>query len=361
MADLKRTVASNKYDTTVILSKVIPTLEKKFVLADLASPASLSANVGSTARWLKDSNFDPADLDGTDSAYNALTDDSGTPITFATRDTFNETTFTGTSVEAQIHTYSVFVPVRKPDMDQMPASLSERLSARLAYAGREVWDTLLRAQADGSGTSFNPSMGAGSTNSRKSIGNGTNDTTLAADDQLTAEDIGDGTNDTTLSATDYLTAEDIALVVNDLRQKDAEPFSGGKMAIVIHSGAEGHVITDVSSSRLTWHDSVKYVGGASGQSKIMDGQIGSLAGGDVIVSNNITTSTVDTRSAYNNLAIADWGLGTLSMGDAKPRVFINDQPSVADPHRFYKTYAFQFEMAPKLLDADRVFILYSTV
>ncbi len=341
MADLKRTVASNKYDTTVILSKVIPTLEKKFVLADLASPASLSANVGSTARWLKDSNFDPADLDGTDSAYNALTDDSGTPITFATRDTFNETTFTGTSVEAQIHTYSVFVPVRKPDMDQMPASLSERLSARLAYAGREVWDTLLRAQADGSGTSFNPSMGAGSTNSRKSIGNGTNDTTLAADDQLTAEDI--------------------ALVVNDLRQKDAEGFSGGKMAIVIHSGAEGHVITDVSSSRLTWHDSVKYVGGASGQSKIMDGQIGSLAGGDVIVSNNITTSTVDTRSAYNNLAIADWGLGTLSMGDAKPRVFINDQPSVADPHRFYKTYAFQFEMAPKLLDADRVFILYSTV
>lgn len=338
MADLKRTVASNNYDTTVILSKVIPTLEKKFVLGDLASPAVLGAHKGSTARWLQDTNFDPASLDS-GSAYNALTNDGGTPITFATRDTFNEDTFAGASVEAQIHTYSVFVPVRKPDMDQMPASLGERLASRLAYAGRLVWDTLLRAQADGSGTGFAPSMGSGTTKTRKSIG--------------------DGTNDTTISATDQLTAEDIALVVNDLRKLDAEPFSGGRYAVVIHAGSEGHVITDVSSARLTWKDANQYVGGASGQSKILDGAVGAIAGADVMTSNNITTSTVDSETAYNNLAIADWGLGTLSMGDAKPRVFINDAPSVADPHRFYKTYCFQFEMAPKLLDVNRVFLLYA--
>lgn len=343
--DVNRTIASSKYDQTHILSKAIPTLEKRLVFADFAEPAVLPDHEGSTARWLSDSNIDPTDIDGSAATtYDALNHASGGNIQYSTRDGKNQANFTGTSVEASIYTYGAFVPLFRKDLKVMPRSMQDRVGARLGYLGSLTLDSLLRAVVDGtfSGT-YNPDTGSGTTTTRKSIG--------------------DGTNDTTLSATDYLTAEDIALVVGDLKAEDAEPFDNGMYAVVIHSGGETDLITDVSSSRINWQEINKYVSGVSGQEKITRGEVGGVAGGMVFRSNNIATGTIDTRSAYHNVALAQWAIGNLSMGDMKPRVFVNKSgsSSMSDPHRFYSTVAFQFDAAPKLLDVNRAAVLYSTV
>ena len=98
MADIKRTNSSNNRDNTHILLKAIPTLEKRLVMVDWAEPAILPRHEGSTARWLKDDNI------ALGATTDALDDDAGTPITYATRDNFHEVGFSSTKIEAQIHT-----------------------------------------------------------------------------------------------------------------------------------------------------------------------------------------------------------------------------------------------------------------
>jgi len=338
MADLVRGVSTNALDTTYIRRRAIKTLVKKLVLANHVTEGELPKGEGSTLRWTYDTNLSNAN------AFNALTDDAGTPITYATRDSFNEEAFATTKVEKQIDTYGVFIPVRRRDLDQMPKSTMDRLSKRVAYRGHEVKDTLLRAAADGSGTGFNPSMGAGTTTTRKSIG--------------------DGTNDAVLSATDYLTAEDIMLAMGDLEANDAEGFEGdGQMRAVIHSGAATHLKTDVSASRVTWFEAVKHVSGFTGQERFLTGVIGSLGGTSVQVSNNITTSTQDTRSAYDNLVLASDGLGDVTQAQSKPTVHVNRSApsSMSDPHRMWATVAFNFQGGPTLIDSNRLLKLWSTV
>lgn len=345
MADVKRSVSSSAYDQTHILSKAIPTLEANLVFADFAEPAVLPDHEGTTARWLLDTNIDPDNIDGSNTkTLDALNHASGGNIDWSTRDSVHEADFAGSKVEASLYTYGAFIPLQRKDLKAMPRSMQERVGKRLGYLGAVTLDTLLRAFVDGSkSAAVSPDPGSGTTTTRKSIG--------------------DGTVDTTLSATDYLTAEDVALIVGDLRANDAQPFDNGMFAVVIHPGAETDLVTDVSASRLNWQEINKYVSGVSGQEKITKGEVGGIAGGMVFRSSQIATSTVDTRSAYNNICLGTFGIGNVSMGDAKPRLFVN-QPgssSMSDPYRFYATVSFQFDAAPKLLDVNRAAVLYSTV
>jgi len=132
-------------------------------------------------------------------------------------------------------------------------------------------------------------------------------------------------------------------------------------AVIVHSVPRTHLVTDVSTSRLTWEQINKYVSGFSGQEKLLNGVVGGIAGGMVFLSNNITTATVDTISAYANLVLAQDGLGAASQGGMNPDVFINkpSSNSTDNPYRIFGTVSFVFQTAPKLLDVLRAEILYS--
>lgn len=329
--------AQTSDDQKYILGRVVPALEKDLLLMDFGEPADIPVGRGSTARYIKDANISVGSM------TNALDDDSGTPITFATRDTFHELAYADSNVEVQIMTYGGFIPMRKIDLDNLTQNLADRIADRLRYLGKEVLDTLCRAQIDGSGTSFGPSMGAGTTTTRKSIG--------------------DGINDTALTSADKLTAEDIMLGVNDFRRLNAKGHrrAGGAVAVFIHTGAEIHVITDASNSRVTFAQVNKYVSGATGQQKLLDAEIGKIGGGLIMPTNNITTSTVNGVTAYNNIILCDYGMGVLGMNDVQPRVlFTNPGPQSTDqPLQVFGTAAFRFRAAPKLLDVNRSGILYS--
>lgn len=326
---------TSAYDTTYIRQTSIKALENKLVVSECATSGDVPEHAGSTISWQLDANVTGA------TATNALTDDSGTPITYATRDNFNEDTYSPTAVTKQLHAYGTFVPVRTKDLNKMPRGMMDRLAGRMAYRGAHTKDTLLIAAIDGSGSSYNPGLGTGTTTTRKSIG--------------------DGTNNTTISATDQLTVEDIALGVGDLWANDAEEFSNGAYKAIIHSVSATHLITDVSTSRITWEETHKHVGGASGQEKILKGTIGTVVGADVVRSNNIRTSTQDTETVYNNIILAMDGVGDASVDDSNPQVLINrpNENSTDNPYRMYATAAFVWEGAPTLLDSNRALVLYA--
>lgn len=323
-------------DQTYLAQKALETLEDEHVLADFATPGELPDHAGSTLHWHIHDNFANATV------TNAL--DGGTPITWGSSgnmDSLNQEEYTVTDISKQIQTYGAFIPARKSDLKNMTKDVMDGLAARMAYLMHNTNDTLLRAALDGSGSGFDPNMGAGTTTTRTSIG--------------------DGNNDTTLSATDLLTAEDIALAVGDLRANNARPFSNGLYAVIIHSASETHLITDVSDSRLTFSEINKYVSGASGQEKLTKGDVGAVARGMVFVSNNITTSTVGSETGYNNLVLAKDGLGNVKMSDSAVRVFVNksNESSMSDPHRMFCTVAGQFKNGAKCLDVNRAEVLYA--
>ena len=330
MAELKRNIGSSTLDTTYISTRNIKTLENNLVAAELGTPGEIAMNSGSTIRWHIDTNLTGA------TATNSLTNDAGTPIAWSTRDSFNEDTPAYTGVEAQLQVYGTFIPVRNQDLDQMPRGMMDRISSRISYRARKTIDTLCIAALDGSGTGYGPSTGAGTTTTRKA---------------------GAGA----LSSGDVLTAEEILLATGDLHANDAEPFDNGKYMALVHSVAATSMKTDVSTSRVTWFETNKHVGGFSGQEKILSGTEGDIGGTTVVRTNSINTSTQDTTAAYDNLVIARDAFGIAAQGDIDHRVFINrpSANSTDQPHRMYATIAWQVRFFPKLLDSNRVVLLYT--
>lgn len=328
------------YDQKYIEQKAIETLDPEYVFAHWITPGEIPPNQGSTLRWLIDNTPSGA------TATNALTNDAGTPITFATRDSFNEDSWGGVAVEEKLHTYGTFVPVRAQDLQAMPKRTMDRLGERIGIRGAETKDDLLRAELDGSGTGYNPAKGAGLTNIRKSIG--------------------DGNDNTTLSATDKLTAEDIALATGDLWGRNVKPFSDtGQYVALVHSLAAVHLVTDGGSAtsrpRITWEEMHKHVSGSTGHEMLQTGSLGAIMGTQVVRTTKIGTATHDVN-AYENLVIGKDCLGDVHQGDAMPKVIIsNATASTSDPYGMYATAAWMFQAGSKLIDDDRGQMIVSAV
>ena len=333
-------------DTTYIRKTAIATLEKKLVLTDMTTPGELPMNAGSTLRWHIDVNL--ADT----SSFNALTHDSndgasGIEATYGNRDSAFQDVFTTTQVEQQIQTYGTFIPTRTTDLDDMPASVMDRISKRLGYRGAEVLDRLIRGAADGTANAdpFFPGYGTGTTNESWSVSGGT-------------------TDDTTIDVTDTLSAEDIALAVGKLWAEDVDEFDNGRYRATVHSGAAIHLVTDVEVTRITWEGMNKFVSGFNGQEKLTDGHLGAIIGCDIIRTNGMDDSTQRGTvpiDAYTSLVMGKDALGMVSRGDFMPDIKINrpTSNSMSDPHRLWATTAFQFQAAPVLLDSLRVVMLHS--
>jgi hypothetical protein len=175
--------------------------------------------------------------------------------------------------------------------------------------------------------------------------------------------IGDGTVNTVLTAADQLTAEDIALATGVLWGKNVRPFSNGYFAQLVHSLAATHLVTDISTARLTWERINRYISGFSGQEKLTAGHIGAIVGTMIIRTNSISLEAAgggDT-AGYNNLLLGKDALGNVHRDDLAPEIMINrpNENSTDNPFRIYATAAFYFQAGPVLLDEDRCLILRS--
>ncbi|RLB37675.1 MAG: hypothetical protein DRH30_12785 [Deltaproteobacteria bacterium] len=173
---------------------------------------------------------------------------------------------------------------------------------------------------------------------------------------------GDDTIDgTTIIAGNTLSLKDIAVIAKFFRGNDAKGFAslGGDFMFAIHPDAEFHLVTQVPGATgavNTWIDVNKHVPAGYDQLVKNHRYVGRYNGVTVLRTNLIADVTEDTIASKNNVALADWGLGSLGLGEKGPTApkvkFKSPGPhSTNDPLDQIHTLGWKYRMAPKILDA----------
>ena len=306
--------------TTYILRKFIPTLRQNTVVSQFCEPATLPKGEGAAvARW---NIMDKIVVDTTALVEASATDNEITEITV-------------TAVESTIAEYGQWMKVSDLAEETVTSSALDSYADAFAYAGAQTIDTLLYNEA------------------------------VTTTNFLHAGDTASG--GATLLATNLLTAQDVAVAGSFLRSKFARGFDSlnGKYALLISPDQEQDLVTDVTTTRLSWSEVKKNVATAYEnqiERKNNGDLVGSLGRVSVFLSDVVGTVTEDV-AAWRAIALARYGVGWLGLGENKPKPkVIMKRPGPQDtsnPLNQYMTIGWKVKMADKLLDANRVLVVYS--
>lgn len=303
--------------TTYILRKMVPMLQDELLFARFAKPATLPKNSGYVARWLLPQKFS--------GSTSALSDGSATDG--------EKTTVTISKVEATITQYGEWMKVSDLAEETEISSALDTYSEMFAFAGADAIDSLIRNAAVTT-TNF-----------------------LHAGDAATAG--------ATLTSSDKLTLDDFPTITGFFRANNAKGFSelSGDFALLIHPTDEVNLVSDVTTTRLSWSEANKHV--PKGFEQLVNNHtfVGRFNGLTALRTTKITTVTEDV-SAYRNVALADYGVGWLGLGQdgpKKPMIKIK-RPGPSDtsqPLDMYMTIGWKVNMVARLLDSNRVLNVYS--
>jgi hypothetical protein len=137
--------------------------------------------------------------------------------------------------------------------------------------------------------------------------------------------------------------------------KGIESHPDGHFAAIITPTAELDMVTEVSTTKVTWATSVTNVPGRLGQEKWVNGYIGSVYGTAVYVTQNYNTASL-TSTVELSYVISDGGIGAMAFGDMNPQIIFND---INSPYRNVKSIAWYALFQAKLIASTRVVKLYS--
>lgn len=310
--------------TTSIRRKFIPFLRNKLHFADFAVPGTLMRQGGSKVlRW---------------NLASKIVDAAGVTLTTAlseTTTTQNEVvTITISAVTATAAEYGAFAKISSLADLAWTSESRQEIGKLFGEAGARTVDTLLRNVAD--------------------------DTTTFLVSGQTATGTG------TMLATNTANAQDIAVISGRFNQNDAEGHDSqsGMYVVIVHGKVEQDLVTDVTTTRLSWSEVNKHVPGVDGQQKIIRGSPGAIYGTMVLRSNNITTKVLtNTLTAYANIALADHGIGRAGWDAMDPQIITKNSGSqdTSNPLNMYGTLGFRVTMGPVLLDSARVITYYSAI
>jgi len=135
----------------------------------------------------------------------------------------------------------------------------------------------------------------------------------------------------------------------------------GHYACVIGQQAELDMVTEMSTTRMTWAQAVTNVPGRLGQEKWVEGYIGSIYHTAVYESENLTYASYSSTDVTQNFLLADGAVAAMSLGDMKPEVFVNvpSQYDIGNPFRREFTVAWYIRFGTALHDAARSVKIYS--
>lgn len=305
--------------TTYILKKFVPGLKAKLFFTDYAKGAMLPRAAGNIARWLV-----PTMRVG---SVSALTDGSSGAAA-------NAITITG--VEATIADYGEWFNISDLAEATEVSTALDAYREIMEYAGAGALNTLIY-NAGVTATNF---LHAG-------------DATITG---------------VTLTSTDYLYARDFPVVAGFFNARSATGFSalGGDFMMAIHPDAETKLVTDVTNTRLSWSEVNKYV--PAGYESLINTHryVGRLGGVTALRTTLVKVDTEDV-SAHFNLALAEYGVGWLGLGENGPRrpdiKYKRPGPSSTnDPLDTNNTLGWKVRAVAKNLDAgNRSLVVYSAV
>jgi hypothetical protein len=171
---------------------------------------------------------------------------------------------------------------------------------------------------------------------------------------------GASTSTTTLM-TAVLGASSITAATKTLFANLAKGFSGvagvpdGQYGAVITPDQEQDLVTEYTTLRMSWSNSVVQVPGPMGQEKWVNGYVGSIYRTAVVVTQNYTTQLI-TQSQETAIVYADGGVGAMAFQDMNPEIILND---VNSPYKNVNSFAWHAMFGAGLIDSARVVKLYS--
>lgn len=252
----------------------VPFLREELCFADYATPGQQPKGGGSySLRWC---------------LFTQITQDETGGLTEGSASDGEITTLSVTTVTTTVSEYGAWVSISSlADLAMTPETRSQYAEG-LAEHGARTLDSLLRNVADNTTTTF------------------------------VAQETATGTG--TLATTDSAIGQDLAILSGRFNQNDAKRFpSTGMFVCIVHGAVEQEIVTDVTTTRLSWSEVNKHVPGIDGQSKIIKGSAGAIYGMMLVRNNNITTAVLtNTVTAYVNIALAQHAIGRTSFDGMTP-------------------------------------------
>ncbi len=141
-----------------------------------------------------------------------------------------------------------------------------------------------------------------------------------------------------------------------------EGHPDGQFAFICGQQAEVDIVTEATTGRMTWQNSVVNVPGRLGQEKWVNGYMGSIYGTACYTSQNMTTGLSYSASNVTcNFVLADGCLAAMAYQDMDPQIFVNvpGPTSTDNKYRNFISVAWHTLFATKLHDGARGVKIYS--
>jgi len=175
----------------------------------------------------------------------------------------------------------------------------------------------------------------------------------ALDRNLTDQFGGGAASEITVADTAVLNASEIRKAVYNLRKNHVPGFEGNMYKMVIDPASQFDILSDtaggglVEASKQTTFDHV------------MKGEIGSLYGARIVVSNHLPTGTGATDDTYRAFLFGRQTFGITELAAHGVKTFRFNEGNTENPLVQYSTVGWKFMMAAVVLEAARGIQLYT--
>ena len=297
-------------------------LKDELLFAKFSEPAMIPKNTGGyVARW----NI-PQKFSG-----------STTVITEASAGTVGERTSTAiNNVEGTIQTYGEFIKLGEIAQMSWTPGTGEVYAEQFSFAGADAIDNLIYTQAK-----------------------------LATND-ITSGDKYASTG-TTPSAALITVVSDFNAVAGFFHGTNARGFKdlGGDYVWIMHPNQETDLVTELTTdSTQAWRQTFRSTDHVGFKTLTDNHRVVGSYGGVTALRTTQIDSIVNTVTTYKSIALARWGLGWAGLGEQGPNAPTMKKKSpgpndTSQPLDLYDTLAWKVKMAAKLLDNNRIVIVYS--
>ena len=170
---------------------------------------------------------------------------------------------------------------------------------------------------------------------------------------VTDQFAGGAANEGAVADADVLNAAELRKAVYTLRSQNVPTFDQGMYKMVIHPASQFDILSDtaggglIEASKHTTFD------------KAMRGEIGSLYGARILVSNFLPTGTGATDDTYRSFLFGRQAFGITELAQHGVKTFRFNDGNTENPLKMYSTIGWKFMMASVVLEAARAIEVYA--
>jgi N4-gp56 family major capsid protein len=170
---------------------------------------------------------------------------------------------------------------------------------------------------------------------------------------VTNQFAGTAVSEITVADADVMNASELRKAVFTLRSTNVPGFDKNMYKLVIHPASQFDLLSDsqagsfVDASKHTTFDG------------IMKGEIGSLYGARIVVTQNLPTGTGATDPTYRSFLFGRQTFGITELAQHGVKTFRFKDGNTENPLMQYSTIGWKFIMAAKVLDASRAVEIYA--